>query len=107
MQFEFNFLSGVWPAYPDDEKFNYQRVWGYGEPKHDEIRGLQRSIEHILDTLEQNGPFIGIVGFSSGAAMTAIIASLLEKRETIYGKKLGVSLSSLHLSCFHMNLTAD
>ena len=73
----------------------------------DRIRGLQRSIEHILDTLEQNGPFIGIVGFSSGAAITAIIASLLEKRGKIYGITLRVPSSSLHLFCVHINLTAD
>jgi acetyl esterase/lipase len=47
-----------------------------------------------LETLEQNGPFIGIVGFSSGAAITAIIASLLEKRGTIYGITLRVPSSS-------------
>lgn len=93
VEFEFEFLSGFWPAYPDNDKISYQRVWGYGEPEHDEIRGLQRSIEYILDTIEEKGPFSGIIGFSSGAAMTAIITSLLEKRDRINGFPLMVQYS--------------
>ncbi|KAJ5766672.1 uncharacterized protein N7511_004288 [Penicillium nucicola] len=80
--FEFQFLSGVLPAYPDDKFIRDQKVWGYGEPDSDKINGLERSIQHILDTLEQDGPFSGIVGFSSGAAMTAIVTSMLEKKQT-------------------------
>lgn len=80
VEFEFEFLSGFWPAYPDSDKSCDQWVWGYGDPEHDEIRGLKRSIEYILDRIEENGPFTGIVGFSSGAAIGAIITSLLEKK---------------------------
>lgn len=80
MEFEFEFLSGTFPAYPDNMDKDHQRVWGYGEPD-DKIRGLETSIGCILDTLNQKGPFIGIVGFSSGAAMAAIITSILEKTE--------------------------
>jgi hypothetical protein len=84
-EFEFDHLSGFWPAYPDDDKTCYQRVWGYGDPKNDETRGLRRSSEYIHDTIEQKGPFTGIIGFSSGAASSAIITSLLEKRQDIHG----------------------
>lgn len=80
MDFEFEFLSGTFPAYPDDEDKDHQRVWGYGEPD-DKIRGLETSIGRILDVLYEKGPFIGMVGFSSGAAMAAIITSILEKTE--------------------------
>ena len=85
MDFEFHYLSGVLSAYPDESDLKDQRVWGYGEPENDKINGLEKSIEHILDALDQDGPFIGIVGFSSGAAMTAIVASILEKRTPICG----------------------
>ncbi|KAJ5593602.1 hypothetical protein N7537_010506, partial [Penicillium hordei] len=85
MDFEFHHLSGVLSAYPDDSDLKDQRVWGYDEPENDKINGLEKSIEHILDALDQDGPFIGIVGFSSGAAMTAIVASILEKRTPICG----------------------
>jgi hypothetical protein len=94
VEFEFDFLSGFWPAYPDTDKFCHQRVWGYGEPEHDEIKGLQGSIKYILDTLKEKGPFSGMVGFSSGAAMTAIVTSLLEKRENFDGSPLMVQYSS-------------
>ncbi|KAJ5346980.1 uncharacterized protein N7506_000233 [Penicillium brevicompactum] len=80
IEFEFRYLSGVLPAYPDDKDITDKKVWGYGEPENDKINGLERSIQHILDTLDQNGPFSGIIGFSSGAAMTAIVTSMLEKR---------------------------
>ncbi|KGO51228.1 hypothetical protein PEX2_032620 [Penicillium expansum] len=82
MDFEYHYLSGVFSAYPDDSDSKDRRVWGYGEPENEKINGLERSIEHILGALDQDGPFIGIVGFSSGAAMTAIVASILEKRKT-------------------------
>jgi predicted esterase len=74
----------LWPAYPDSEDLNWCRVWGYGEEK-DQIRGLAQSLEYIQDTLERKGPFIGIVGFSSGAAMAALVTSILEKGEPICG----------------------
>ncbi|KAJ5642307.1 hypothetical protein N7490_006307 [Penicillium lividum] len=83
IDFEFEYLSGVHPAYPDDGGIQHQRVWGHGEPEKDRIKGLEKSIEHILDTLDQKGPFCGILGFSSGAAMATIVTSLLEKRKTI------------------------
>ncbi|KAJ5117733.1 hypothetical protein N7448_011365 [Penicillium atrosanguineum] len=65
------------------EEGNDQWVWGYGDPHDGEIKKIERSIQHILGTLARDGPFAGIVGFSSGAAMAAIIASLLEKPENI------------------------
>jgi hypothetical protein len=83
IKFEFEYLSGVLPAYPDADDTQDQRVWGYGEPEKDKINGLDRSIKHILDALDHRGPFSGMIGFSSGAAMTAIVTSMLEKRKTI------------------------
>ncbi|KAF4765424.1 hypothetical protein HAV15_003388 [Penicillium sp. str.  len=85
IEFEFKYLSGVLPAYPDDNDITDKKVWGYGEPENDKINGLEGSIQHILDTLDEHGPFSGIVGFSSGAAMTAIVASMLEKRKAVCG----------------------
>ena len=83
MSFEFEYLSGVFPAYPDDDRRDDQRVWGYGDPERDEIKGFWSSVQHILRSLDEKGPFCGIVGFSSGAAMAAIITSLLENRRTV------------------------
>ena len=83
MTFQFRYLSGILPAYPDRNEDNGQRVWGYGAPNDGKISKIELSIQHILDTLDREGPFAGIVGFSSGAAMAAIIASLLEKKEFV------------------------
>lgn len=82
--FEFQYLSGILPADPDRDEANDRWVWGYGDPSEGQINGIELSIEHILKTLDQDGPFAGIVGFSSGAAMAAIITSILEKKQTLY-----------------------
>lgn len=81
VSFSFQYLSGILPAYPDKIDNTDQWVWGYGDPEDDEIKKMELSIKHILDTLdrEDDGPFAGIVGFSSGGAMAAVVASLLEK----------------------------
>ncbi|KAJ5882776.1 uncharacterized protein N7473_011210 [Penicillium subrubescens] len=78
--FEFKYLSGILPARPDQPDGHEKWVWGYGDPSDGEITNIELSTQHILATLHQKGPFVGIVGFSSGAAMAAIIASHLEKR---------------------------
>ncbi|CAI7597183.1 unnamed protein product [Penicillium pancosmium] len=82
VDFKFEFLSGILPAYPDDDDKESHRVWGYGDPTQDQIKGFDYSIQHIIgkmeDKMEERGPFSGIVGFSSGGTMAAIITSLLE-----------------------------
>lgn len=83
MTFEFQFLSGILPADPDRDEGNDRWVWGYGGLSDGKIKKIDLSIKHILNTLDRDGPFVGIVGFSSGAAMAAIITSLLEKRQTV------------------------
>ena len=76
---EFQYLSGILPAFPDRTDDHERWVWGYGDPDDGEIKKLALSVKHILKTLDRDGPFVGIIGFSSGAAMAAIITSLLEK----------------------------
>lgn len=90
VKFEFEFLSGILPAYPDDGDREDQKVWGYGDPSQDQIRGFEYSIEHIIDRMVKKGPFSGIVGFSSGGTMAAIITSLLERETADHGTYLKV-----------------
>ncbi|KAJ5733484.1 hypothetical protein N7493_002270 [Penicillium malachiteum] len=86
IEFQFEYLSAPHAAYPDTDAPNDQRVWGIGEPQTDRIQGLENSIAVILETLNcSEQPFCGIIGFSSGAAMAAIVTSLLEKRKPICG----------------------
>ncbi|KAH2988337.1 hypothetical protein KXW58_006114 [Aspergillus fumigatus] len=79
--FELFYPDGPWPA-PGGEELDV-RAWGFGDFEHGLIKGLDTSILKILDILDLYGPFDGIMGFSTGAAIAAIIASLLERPERI------------------------
>ena len=50
------------------------------------------SVRHIPGTLEAKGPFAGIVGFFSGAAMAFIIALILETHNDLCGISLKVRM---------------
>ncbi|KAK1144795.1 hypothetical protein N8T08_004806 [Aspergillus melleus] len=54
------------------------RIWVYGSHEEPEIRGLNESIHHIMSALQNKGPFLGIMGFSTGATLAVVIASILE-----------------------------
>ncbi|KAH8426571.1 alpha/beta hydrolase [Aspergillus melleus] len=54
------------------------RIWVYGSHEEAGIRGLNESIQHIMSALQNRGPFLGIMGFSTGVTLAVIIASLLE-----------------------------
>ncbi|EXJ59100.1 dihydrofolate reductase [Cladophialophora yegresii CBS 114405] len=43
-----------------------------------EYVGLEKGLETVAKVLESEGPFHGVIGFSQGAALAAMIASLLE-----------------------------
>ncbi|CAG8020326.1 unnamed protein product [Penicillium salamii] len=80
----FRYLSGPFPANPDRPQDGC-RAWGYGDYKSERIKGIEESIRSIMHILEHEGPFVGIIGFSSGAALAAIVASLLEGNNKIQG----------------------
>ncbi|CAG8908379.1 unnamed protein product [Penicillium egyptiacum] len=82
---EFHYPSGRWPAKLDvlPGESNHLWAWGHADNVDDHARGLEQSVNDTFRYLERNGPFLGVMGFSMGAAMGAIIASLLEKRHSI------------------------
>lgn len=41
--------------------------------------GLDESIKFVIDHIEKNGPYDGIIGFSQGAAMAVMITNCLKK----------------------------
>ncbi|KAJ5936127.1 hypothetical protein N7454_005425 [Penicillium verhagenii] len=85
---EFYYPSGLLPADPDTplgEGNDSMRAWGYGDFSAGRILGLEKTIQYISDLLQTRGPFTGIMGFSTGACVTAIIASLLEKKRPVCG----------------------
>jgi predicted esterase len=91
---DFFYPSAPLPANPDDpsKETSNLRAWGHGDPEQDQINGLENSLQFISKILEENGPFIGIVGFSTGAAVAALISSLLEKKESASGFRSSVRI---------------
>ncbi|RAL04154.1 uncharacterized protein BO80DRAFT_257072 [Aspergillus ibericus CBS 121593] len=57
------------------------KVWGHGLFDTQPVSGLERSVGRVLRQLEQLNPVVGIIGFSTGATLAMIIASLLEKTD--------------------------
>ncbi|KAI9036782.1 amino acid permease [Aspergillus affinis] len=66
------------------------RILVYGSYEESGVRGLNDSIQHIMSVIQNKGPSIGIMGFSTGAALAVIIASLLENpnRHTEFNVKV-------------------
>ncbi|CAG8012882.1 unnamed protein product [Penicillium salamii] len=64
----------------DEESKISQWTWAYDNQGKGDIRGFKESIQYVLEILHEQGPFIGVIGFSMGAALAALIASLLEPR---------------------------
>lgn len=70
------------------------------------IKGIEESIQSIKHILEHEGPFVGIIGFSSGAALAAIVASLLEGNNTMQGLNFKVIYTPLSPLLYQL-LTRD
>jgi hypothetical protein len=76
--------SGIDVFYPNaplcagDDSEADSWTWGYGDFQTEKIKDIDQSITKVLNILEAHGPFDGIVGFSTGATVAAIITSLLE-----------------------------
>ncbi|OQE41200.1 hypothetical protein PENCOP_c005G06203 [Penicillium coprophilum] len=64
--------------------------------------GLERGLDSIASILKECGPFDGIVGFSQGAAMAAMVASLLEgnRKDAFARPKVEGGMS--YPACFDM-----
>lgn len=86
---EFFYPSAPLLANPDNssQEASNLRAWGHGDPEEDQIDGLEDSLRLVSHIMEENGPFVGIVAFSSGAAIAASVAALLERKESAFGFK--------------------
>ncbi|GEQ72456.1 hypothetical protein JCM33374_g6143 [Metschnikowia sp. JCM 33374] len=54
------------------------RCWWLKSSSNDYV-GFEDAMKYIVKHLEENGPYDGIIGFSQGAAMSAIVANSIEK----------------------------
>lgn len=77
----------------DEQSLEEQWTWAYADHGSENIIGFEESIRYVLALLSQHGPFIGIVGFSMGAALAAIVASLLEQDRVVKNTHFNVSVS--------------
>jgi hypothetical protein len=66
-------------------------AWGSGDVRNaEEIEGLGQSVAMILEFIQAHGPFIGVIGFSCGATVSAILASLLEGNRRVEGWRTNI-----------------
>ena len=79
---ESHYPSGRWPAKRDQLPGESNHLWGWGQADNldDYACGLEQPVGDIFRYLERNGPFLGIMGFSMGAALGAIICFSFGKK---------------------------
>ncbi len=53
--------------------------WGLGDYATDKIRRWAESIRYLLRLMREEGPLVGIIGFSTGASTALVLASLAER----------------------------
>ena len=53
-------------------------AWSRKDEQTGEYVGLEASFDYLAEVLKTQGPFVGIIGFSQGAAIAAMLTSLLE-----------------------------
>lgn len=66
----------------DPEELEQKAWWTYNEEK-DIYIGYDESIAFLKSVIQEQGPFHGILGFSQGAAMTALLGSELIRDPSI------------------------
>jgi hypothetical protein len=100
---EFHYPSAKLPVNPDQPpgENNFMWAWGYGDIDGDRIEGLEKSVQSILRYIDKHGPFIGVMGFSTGATVAAIITSLLEKRKSLCNFEFNVSAFQSRIWSLH------
>jgi hypothetical protein len=76
-------------------------TWGFGDYMTEVMQGYGPTIRYMLEVIRTAGPFIGIVGFSAGAATAHTLVSLAERRaslELIRNLEIDSNVSSFHVS---------
>ncbi|KAK6335152.1 hypothetical protein TWF718_010590 [Orbilia javanica] len=61
-----------------DEESDGMYTWWRKDETTGEYKGINETWKFISEYLDKNGPFIGAIGFSQGAGLAAILASILE-----------------------------
>ncbi|KAL4806391.1 serine hydrolase-domain-containing protein [Aspergillus unguis] len=83
---QFDYPDGPIPTPPPDTTLYPEEPttfnWGYGDLSSGggAILGAEKALDAILHELSTNGPYVGIIGFSAGAALAVVTASVLENK---------------------------
>lgn len=84
-------LSSDIPGYShdgnqDDEEETDAWAWWKGNLREGSLVNLEKGFSTIAQTIREEGPFDGVIGFSQGGAAAAMVASLLEEgRKEAFG----------------------
>lgn len=78
---KYSFESLIRGSYNDDNQTE-SHIWGYGDIHEDNFIGPESCIPHLRHIIQNDGPFIGIIGFSSGACLALILTTLLERENS-------------------------
>ena len=70
-------VDGANSSAGDPEAYAWWRRKGDGEPFRYE--GMEQGFERVAEVIKEKGPFDGTIGFSQGAAMAGMLASVLEE----------------------------
>lgn len=76
-------------------------TWEFGDYMTEVMRGYGQTIRYMLEVIRTAGPFIGIVGFSAGAATAHTLVSLAERRaspELMQNFQIDSSVCSFYIS---------
>ncbi|KAG1670656.1 Esterase OVCA2 [Nymphon striatum] len=106
---EFVIVDAPFRINPDDDtetEDTVQRGWWFNEPRKfsaitycDTSMGMDESIEFVKKVLIEEGPIDGIMGFSQGAALAAIISSLKAKGDIANTFWFTILVSSFKSRC--------
>ena len=64
------------------EAYGWWRRKGEGEPY--TYEGMDRGLATIAETMQRDGPFDGVIGFSQGGAAAGMVAALLEDGRAVW-----------------------
>ncbi|CAK9232699.1 unnamed protein product [Sphagnum jensenii] len=80
---DLTFMNAWWPATgPSDVKESYNPPyyeWYQANKDFSEVYGLDESMVHLNKTINDNGPFDGLLAFSQGAVLACALIGLQEK----------------------------
>ena len=89
------------PDHPSELRERYGAwTWFQSESIDGTYPGLEGCLEYIASILKESGPFDGVIGFSQGAAVAAMVASLLEDNRKSEFARLEPEDGFLYPACF-------